>query len=41
MKSIDTIRLRKAVGWLGLSLAFIVLTLCIVFDCVTGAHIFP
>ena len=41
MKSIDTIRLRKAVGWLGLSLAFIVLTLCIVFDCVPGTHIFP
>ena len=41
MKSIDTIRLRKAVGWLGLSLAFIVLTLCIVFDCVPGPHIFP
>jgi hypothetical protein len=41
MKSIDTIRLRKAVGWLGLSLAFIVLTLCIVFDCVPGVHIFP
>ena len=41
MKSIDTIRLRKAVGWLGLSLAFIVLTLCIVFDCVPGTHVFP
>ena len=41
MKSIDTIRLRKAIGWLGLSLAFIVLTLCIVFDCVPGTHVFP
>jgi hypothetical protein len=41
MKSIDTIRLRKFVGWLGFSLAWIVLGLCILFNCVPGNHIFP
>lgn len=41
MKSIDTIRLRKFVGWLGFSLAFIVLALCLIFDCVPGAHVLP
>jgi hypothetical protein len=40
MKSIDTIRLRKWCGWLGLSLAFIVLALCVIFQCVPG-HVFP
>ena len=41
MKSLDTVRLRKAIGWLGFSLAIIVLLLCVVFDCVPGDHIFP
>lgn len=40
MKSIDTIRLRKTVGWLGMLLAIIVLVLCLIFQCVPG-HIFP
>lgn len=40
MKSIDTIRLRKTVGWLGMLLPIIVLVLCLVFQCVPG-HIFP
>jgi hypothetical protein len=40
MKSIDTIRLRKVLGWLGFSLAWIVLGLCLIFNCVPG-HIFP
>ena len=40
MKSIDTIRLRKACGWLGMLLPIIVLVLCLVFQCVPG-HIFP
>ena len=31
MKSIDTIRLRKTVGWLGMLLPIIVLVLCLVF----------
>lgn len=41
MKSIDTIRLRKVLGWLGFSLAWIVLGLCILFGCVPGNHVFP
>ena len=41
MKSIDTIRLRKACGWLGLLLPWIVLLLGVVYDCVPGPHIFP
>lgn len=41
MKSIDTIRLRAMVGWLGLLLPWIVLVSCIVFGCVPGEHIFP
>lgn len=40
MKSIDTIRLRKTVGWLGMLLPIIILVLCLVFQCVPG-HIFP
>ena len=40
MKSIDTIRLRKACGWLGMLLPIIVLVLCLVFQCVPG-HVFP
>ena len=40
MKSIDTIRLRKACGWLGMLLPIIVLILCLVFQCVPG-HVFP
>lgn len=40
MKSIDTIRLRKTVGWLGMLLPIIVLALCLVFQCVPG-HVFP
>lgn len=41
MKTLDTVRLRKAIGWLGFSLAIIVLLLCIIYDCVPGEHIFP
>lgn len=41
MKSIDTIRLRKTVGWLGMLLPIIVLVLCLIFQCVPGDHIFP
>ena len=41
MKSIDTIRLRKTVGWLGMLLPIIVLVLCLIFQCVPGNHIFP
>jgi hypothetical protein len=40
MKSIDTIRLRKFVGWLGFSLAWIVLGLFLIFNCMPG-YIFP
>ena len=40
MKSIDTIRLRKTVGWLGMLLPIIVLVLCLIFQCVPG-HVFP
>lgn len=40
MKSIDTIRLRKTVGWLGMLLPIIVLVLCIIFQCVPG-HVLP
>ena len=40
MKSIDTIRLRKALGFLGALLPIIVLVLCIVYACVPG-HVFP
>ena len=42
MKSIDTIRLRAALGWLGLLLPWIVLILCLVFKepAILG-HIFP
>lgn len=40
MKSIDTIRLRKTIGWLGMLLPIIVLVLCIIFQCVPG-HILP
>ena len=31
MKSIDTVRLRKWVGWLGMLLPIIVLALCLIF----------
>ena len=42
MKSIDTIRLRVAIGWLGLLLPWIVLLLCVVFGCAEPiGHIFP
>lgn len=41
MKSIDTIRLRKWCGWLGMLLPIIVLTLCLIFQCVPGDHMFP
>lgn len=41
MKSIDTTRLRKMVGWLGMLLPIIVLMLCLVFQCVPGDHYFP
>ena len=41
MKSIDTVRLRKWVGWLGMLLPIIVLALCLIFQCVPGDHYFP
>ena len=41
MKSIDTVRLRKWVGWLGMLLPIIVLMLCLMFQCVPGDHYFP
>ena len=41
MKSIDTTRLRKMVGWLGMLLPIIVLALCLIFQCVPGGHYFP
>ena len=41
MKSIDTIRLRIALGCLGIALPWIVLLLCVFYDCVPGPHIFP
>ena len=40
MKSIDTVRLRKTCGWLGMLLPIIVLALCLIFQCVPG-HVFP
>jgi peptidoglycan/LPS O-acetylase OafA/YrhL len=40
MKSIDTIRLRKTLGWLGMLLPVIVLVLCLIFQCVPG-HLLP
>ena len=41
MVTIDTIRLRKWVGWLGMLLPVIVLTLCLIFQCVPDGHLFP
>lgn len=41
MKSIDTIRLRVAVGLLGMLLPIIVLVLCAIYGCAPGDHIFP
>ena len=41
MKSIDTIRLRVAVGLLGMLLPIIVLALCAIYGCAPGDHIFP
>lgn len=41
MKSIDTIRLRKACGWLGFLLPWIVLLLCVIYGCAPAGHIFP
>lgn len=41
MKSIDTIRLRLALGWLGMLLAWIVCVLCAIFGCVSGDYLFP
>ena len=42
MKSIDTIRLRASLGWLGLLLPWIVLILCIIYqEPVVFGHIFP
>ena len=31
MKSIDTVRLRKCLGWLGMLLPIIVLVLCLIY----------
>lgn len=41
MKSLDTVRLRKAIGWLGFALPWIVLILCVVFNCAPEGHLFP
>lgn len=42
MKSIDTIRLRASLGWLGLLLPWIVLILCIIYqEPAVFGHIFP
>ena len=42
MKSIDTIRLRKALGWLGMLLPIIVLVLCVAYgEAAPLGHIFP
>lgn len=41
MKSIDTIRLRVALGILGMFLPIIVLVLCIIFGCAPNGHLFP
>ena len=42
MKSIDTIRLRKCLGWLGMLLPIIVLVLCVVFgENLPYGHVFP
>lgn len=42
MKSIDTIRLRASLGWLGLLLPWIVLILCVIYqEPAVFGHIFP
>lgn len=42
MKSIDTIRLRKCLGWLGMLLPIIVLVLCVIYgEAAPVDHIFP
>ena len=41
MKTLDTIRLRIAIGILGFALPWIVLAQCLIYDCVPGAHFFP
>ena len=41
MKSLDTVRLRKMLGWLGILLPWIVLLLCAIYGCVPNGHIFP
>lgn len=41
MKSIDTIRLRVALGLLGMFLPIIVLVLCAIFGCAPNGHFFP
>lgn len=41
MKTLDTVRLRAAIGWLGLLLPIIVLVLCLVFGCAPDGHLFP
>ena len=41
MKSLDTVRLRKTIGWLGFALPWIVLILCIIFGCAPEGHLFP
>lgn len=41
MKSINTIRLRVAIGVLGAALPLIVLALCAIYGCVPGNHLFP
>ena len=41
MKSLDTVRLRKTIGWLGFALPWIVLILCVIFGCAPEGHLFP
>lgn len=41
MKSINTISLRITLGALGMALPWIVLLLCVIYDCAPGDHIFP
>lgn len=41
MKSIDTVRLRVAVGLLGFFLPWIVLLLCVIYGCAPEGHLFP
>lgn len=41
MKTIDTVRLRATIGWLGMLLPWISLIMCAYFKCAGPYHIFP